>query len=115
MKFFFTDYQAYPGLHRATFADGGPKIGRGANCGDEFPITSGNPPTTTGVSPGKTFQAAPRPGPDCDFTFANTPHRGGMLAGIADGSVRIISPAISPTTYWGAITPDRGEVLGNDW
>jgi hypothetical protein len=38
-----------------------------------------------------------------------------MLAGIADGSVRVLNGAIAETLYWGAITPAGGEVLAGDW
>jgi hypothetical protein len=102
------------GAHRATFADGGETVNGGANDGDYYPITTGSPPTSQWRN-GLTFQAAPRPGPDCNPQMAQTPHRSGMLVALADGSARQLSPAISPTTYWGAITPARGELLGNDW
>lgn len=61
-----------------------------------------------------TFQ--PRPPVDqCDPRIPQSPYSHGLLAGIADGSVRMISPNISPRTFWAAITPDGGEVLGPDW
>jgi prepilin-type N-terminal cleavage/methylation domain-containing protein len=103
--------------HRATFADGGPKVDRHRNCGDNWPVTSGWPPTS-GPAWGKTLTFQVRPSPvltACDPSLANTPHRSGMLAAIADGSVRVLSPGMSPATYWGAVTPAGGEVLGNDW
>jgi hypothetical protein len=36
-----------------------------------------------------------------------------MLVGVMDGSVRQLSPGISPATYWGAVTPNGNEVLDN--
>jgi type II secretory pathway pseudopilin PulG len=51
----------------------------------------------------------------CNWNLAQTPHRGGMLAALADGSVRTLSPGMSPKTYWGAVTPAGGEVPGDDW
>jgi type II secretory pathway pseudopilin PulG len=102
------------GVHRATFADGGPTINGGANDGDYYPITTGSPPTSQWLD-GLTFQVAPKPGPDCNTHMAQTPHRSGMLVAIADGSVRQLAPAMSPTTYWAAVTPARGELLGPDW
>jgi prepilin-type N-terminal cleavage/methylation domain-containing protein len=107
---------AYQGLHRATFADGGPNVASYANCGDDFPITTGIPPVTTGPR-GRTFQVAPRGGlgSDSDIAVPNTPHRGGMLTALADGSVRTLAPGMSESTYWGAVTPARGEILGGDW
>ena len=34
---------------------------------------------------------------------------------MADGSVRNVAATISQYTFWAAVTPDGGEVLGNDW
>jgi hypothetical protein len=44
-----------------------------------------------------------------------TPHRIGMFVALLDGSVRRLAPGISPTTFWAAVTPAGGEVLGSDW
>ncbi len=52
--------------------------------------------------------------PVCDEYLAQTPHSSGMLTGLADGSVRVLNPAITPAVYYGAITPAGGEVLA-DW
>jgi hypothetical protein len=38
-----------------------------------------------------------------------------VLAGLADGSVRTVSTAISHETWKAAMTPNGGEVLGADW
>jgi len=51
--------------------------------------------------------------PICSLTAA-TPHTV-MQVAMGDGSVRGISPGISATTWWWAITPAGGEVLGADW
>jgi type II secretory pathway pseudopilin PulG len=91
--------------HRATFAD--------QLAGDYWPITTGPPPTSRWLGP-QTFQTAPRI-LECDPAQANTPHPSGMLAAIGDGGVRVLAPSISQTTYWGAVTPASGEVLGDDW
>jgi prepilin-type N-terminal cleavage/methylation domain-containing protein len=106
-------------LHRATFADNGPLViwynPTGAkNYNDVYPLTSGNPPTSVGSVPGLTFQVRPRVS-ECDPRIAQTPHSGGMLAAMGDGSVRTLAPGLSPATYWAAVTPTGGEVLGNDW
>jgi hypothetical protein len=97
------DQPALPG-HRATFAD----------AVDIFPVTKGTPPTTVASFPGHTFQAAPGR-LRCNTFIAQTPHVAGMLAAMCDGSVRTLSPGMSEATYWGAVTPSGGEVLGNDW
>ena len=107
-------------LHRATFADGGPVVWNTTTYDswntlqDVYPAGGGNPPTTVGSVPGLTFQVAPRVA-DCDPRVAQTPHWSGMLAALGDGSVRTLSPGMAPTTYWAAVTPAGGEVLGNDW
>jgi len=103
----------WPLLHRPTFADGGTLLNY-QNMGDVYPVTGGTPPVSVASYPPLTFQVAP-PVDKCDPGIAQTPHSGGMLAGVADGSVRILSGGMSQTTYWGAVTPASGEILGNDW
>ncbi len=105
------------------------------------PKTTGNPPvslawsTIDGYDSRTTFQTQPcsvvrtdeLPGtldksspprcgsrPRCDRFLAQTPHPGGMLVALVDGSVRQLRPDIDPTIYWGAITPAGGETLA-DW
>ena len=63
---------------------------------------------------GSKFQVQPREG-DCDPTRAATAHAGGMQVCLADGSVRTLAPNMSPDTWWWAVTPSVGEVLGSDW
>ena len=43
------------------------------------------------------------------------PHTGGMNVSMADGSVRSLSSGISNITWWNAVTPADGNVLGSDW
>jgi hypothetical protein len=50
----------------------------------------------------------------CDPALAQTPHRGGMLAGMGDGSVRTIAPTVDVSIYWGSVTPAGGEPGGLD-
>jgi hypothetical protein len=62
------------------------------------------------------FQFQPTPFLDnCDPTRAATAHAGGILVGLADGSVRTLAPGISGATWWAAVTPADGDVLGPDW
>jgi len=89
---------------RATFAD----------YTDIFPVRRGNPPVTGPSEGNYTFQAAPSVAA-CYSFVAQTPHASGMLVALGDGSVRIISPGISSATYWSAVTPRGGEILGGDW
>jgi prepilin-type N-terminal cleavage/methylation domain-containing protein/prepilin-type processing-associated H-X9-DG protein len=64
--------------------------------------------------PGSMFQVQPREG-NCDPTRAATAHPGGMQVCLADGSVRTLAPSMSGTTWWAAVTPAGGEMLGPDW
>jgi prepilin-type N-terminal cleavage/methylation domain-containing protein len=86
-------------VRRATFAD--------REMGDIYPVGRVPYPNTT-------FQVRPKQS-DCNPQVAQTPHSGGMIAGMMDGSVRTLSPGMSPATYWGAVTPNGDEVLGADW
>jgi len=64
---------------------------------------------------GSPFQLAPRGAIPCDPTLPQTPHVGGMLAGLGDGSVRTVSPTISQWTFAAACTPAGNETLASDW
>jgi prepilin-type N-terminal cleavage/methylation domain-containing protein len=50
-----------------------------------------------------------------DGNKANSPHTGGIQVALGDGSVRLVSGGISAGTWWAALTPGGGEVLGSDW
>jgi prepilin-type N-terminal cleavage/methylation domain-containing protein len=54
------------------------------------------------------------PGP-CDRRVASSGHTAGMNVTLGDGSVKFLSSAMSPTTWWDACTPAGGEVLPSDW
>jgi prepilin-type N-terminal cleavage/methylation domain-containing protein/prepilin-type processing-associated H-X9-DG protein len=43
---------------------------------------------------------------------ANSPHTGGINAGMFDGSVKFVAQGTSPTTWWFALTPNYGDILG---
>jgi hypothetical protein len=109
----FAEREGFKFIRRATFADGGPdtRINPGL---DYIPITSRTSPPQSKWLDNSTFQAAPTVA-QCDGHMANTPYRSGMLTALADGSCRTLSPGMSPTTYWGAVTPAAGETLGPDW
>jgi prepilin-type N-terminal cleavage/methylation domain-containing protein len=51
---------------------------------------------------------------NCDKRFSSTSHNV-MNVCLADGSVRTVSQSVTPHTWWSAITPNGGEVLGGDW
>jgi prepilin-type N-terminal cleavage/methylation domain-containing protein len=67
------------------------------------------------IGPQSKFQVRPtRYLGNCDPTRASTSHDA-MVAGLADGSVRMLNPNMSGETWWAAVTPAGGEVLGSDW
>jgi prepilin-type N-terminal cleavage/methylation domain-containing protein len=55
------------------------------------------------------------PYPDGSKFRATSPHAGGIMTALGDGSVRLVSQGVSPATWWAAMTPAGGEVLGPDW
>ncbi len=52
---------------------------------------------------------------NCNPALASSAHPGAMNAGLADGSVRPISQAVSATTFWLATDPTDGTPLPSDW
>jgi prepilin-type N-terminal cleavage/methylation domain-containing protein len=61
------------------------------------------------------FQVAPRGTIICDDRIPQTPHTGGMIVCLGDGSSRIVQNSMSPYTFWAAVTPAGNETLGSDW
>jgi len=51
----------------------------------------------------------------CNPCVLNSSTDGGILVGLFDGSVRIVSQGISQLTWQIAVVPNDGLVLGNDW
>jgi len=58
-----------------------------------------------------------RPVPDngCNPCLLQGPFTGGILVGLGDGSVRLVSSGISATTWANAVAPRDGNTLGADW
>jgi prepilin-type N-terminal cleavage/methylation domain-containing protein len=62
------------------------------------------------------FQVQPNPWDSaCDPYRASTPHFGGILVGLADGSVRTCYSTMSSTTWWLASNPSDGQPMPSDW
>ncbi|HTU19136.1 MAG TPA: DUF1559 domain-containing protein [Gemmataceae bacterium] len=51
----------------------------------------------------------------CHFKQASSGHTGAMMAGLGDGSVRIINSGMSQNTFNLAMIPNDGLPLGKDW
>jgi hypothetical protein len=81
---------------RATFAD--------KELGDVVPPAAGQRP------PAKTCQVGPAP-QECDPSIAQTPHPGGMLTAMVDGSVRTTAATITPAVFWAEVAPADGELV----
>ncbi len=100
---------------RASFADE-------AN-GDTYPVPHPTKPGVTiprsqmnprGKRYATMFQVLPKRD-DCKPAVPTTFYREGLLCAMGDGSVRLVSPSVSEQTFWAAVTPAGGEVLGGDW
>jgi hypothetical protein len=89
-----------------TMADGRP------SPGDYYPITTGKPPQSAAQG-GVTFQVTPSM-TGCDPRLPNASYSGGLQVALGDGSVRVLAPSISPNVFWGAVTPNKGEVISLD-
>jgi prepilin-type N-terminal cleavage/methylation domain-containing protein/prepilin-type processing-associated H-X9-DG protein len=75
----------------------------------------GQQPLTPGYQPCQMFQVNPRWLGGCDSGRAQSPHSGGINAGLGDGSVRFVSGGVSPATWAAACDPRDGTPLGADW
>jgi prepilin-type N-terminal cleavage/methylation domain-containing protein len=69
----------------------------------------------TGPSATTLFLLNPMPISNIPGNVASTGHTGGIMVGIGDGSARLVAQGISPTTWWFALTPNGGDLLGADW
>jgi prepilin-type N-terminal cleavage/methylation domain-containing protein len=69
--------------------------------------------------PGKSALAGtngiPTQARNCFGSRASGFHTGGLVVGMADGSVRTVGPNVTVQTWWAAMTPDGGEVLGSNF
>jgi prepilin-type N-terminal cleavage/methylation domain-containing protein len=61
-----------------------------------------------------TFQLKPTLA-QCLKEYAQTPHTGGILVLLGDGSGRSINQGITANTWGSAVCPADGNPLGNDW
>jgi type II secretory pathway pseudopilin PulG len=68
-----------------------------------------------GYAPCFLFQIQPVPFGTCDPSRGQSPHAAGMNVCLGDGSVRLVSAAISPATWAAACDPRDGVPLGPDW
>jgi prepilin-type N-terminal cleavage/methylation domain-containing protein len=98
----------YDLVRRASFAD--------AECGDIYPRTVNGTAVAAHphwAPPRNLFQVMPRPA-DCYPDVPTASHPSGLAVGMMDGSLRTISPSVSPSVFWALVTPNGGEVV-SDW
>ncbi len=68
------------------------------------------------TGPAAIFQIQPYGDPaNADGGRASTLHAGGINTGMGDGSVRFVTAGVTPNTWWAALTPSSGDILGPDW
>ncbi len=96
--------------YMALFAYGTADGTRGYTAGD----TEGGPAIPGTVGPASKFQVRPPYG-TADPSRASTAHTATMNVGLGDGSVRALSDAIDPLTWWYLCTPAQGDVVSGDW
>jgi hypothetical protein len=57
-----------------------------------------------------------RPSPtQCNPSLLQTPFTDGIVVGLGDGGVRMVSSTVSQATWTAALTPQAGDILGPDW
>jgi prepilin-type N-terminal cleavage/methylation domain-containing protein len=79
------------------------------------PLGNGNSGSGWGVNPAFTTTTALNTSASSGQNQLNAFTLSGVQVSLVDGSVRNISPGMSPTTFNYACTPNGGEVLPSDW
>jgi hypothetical protein len=61
------------------------------------------------------FQVRPNWLTQCDSRLPQSPHAGGIMVCLGDGSVRFVAATVSEKTWADACDPRDGVPLSNDW
>jgi prepilin-type N-terminal cleavage/methylation domain-containing protein len=69
----------------------------------------------SGYPAARMFQVRPDAINNCEAWRAQTVHAAGLHVGLGDGSVRVVAPNISPTTWANVNDPRDGSILAGDW
>jgi prepilin-type N-terminal cleavage/methylation domain-containing protein len=80
----------------------------------------GNPPTWPYDYLSQSYPSLPLPQfapvpANCDFTLLQSPYQSGMMVGLGDGSVKLMSSSVSPYSWNRALNPSDEEVLDSTW
>lgn len=73
------------------------------------------PGNVPGVSPNIVPQFQVTNPASCDFFWPSSSHTGGMMVGLGDGSVRLVSQGVTLPTFNTAMVANDGLTLGSDW
>jgi prepilin-type N-terminal cleavage/methylation domain-containing protein len=76
---------------------------------------SSKSPGSAGYPTCRKFQVQPSWVNNCDSIATQSPHSGGIMVGLGDGSVRFVTGGISKDTWAQACDPRDGVPLGPDW
>lgn len=52
---------------------------------------------------------------NCSYTLPSSAHTGALLAGLGDGSVKVMAQGMSTTTFNLALIPNDGMPMPQDW
>jgi len=94
----FVPKSPVPAAGNLAGTSGGYGSGGGTNVANYVTISN-----ALSATPG--FQVAPRGNVVCNDVVPQTPHTGGMIVCLGDGSSRICQGSMSPYTFWAAVTP----------
>jgi prepilin-type N-terminal cleavage/methylation domain-containing protein len=78
-------------------------------------VYASDPGCAEPIGPTAYFQIQPLPVGSAIFALPSTGHTGGIMAALGDGSVHLVAQGTSPATWWYAVTPAKGDILGPDW
>ena len=65
--------------------------------------------------PYKPFQVTPRGSTAASVSSAQALTSAGCLVAMGDGSTRMVNTGVSWSTWYAALTPQSGDILGSDW
>jgi prepilin-type N-terminal cleavage/methylation domain-containing protein len=85
--------------------------------GTRYPTAQIPDPANGNVMSWKAPQAGPTIGPNgnCDPLTSNSLHTSVVVTGVADGSVRLVSPRVSLATWNAVLTPGKGDTVTGEW
>jgi prepilin-type N-terminal cleavage/methylation domain-containing protein len=80
-----------------------------------FNLGVGSKNNVSGYPAAPLFQTKPNYTNNCNIGQAQSIHDGGIMVGMGDGSVRMVSTSVSAATWAAACDPRDGVPLGSNW